>query len=94
MIVNESGLVSGELFALYRRVYICILYTPNLGFEFAVSVREKEQGRFRGSSEGAARGSTGGARRSTGEHRGSTGGVYGSEPTTVFWPPGYYKGAV
>ena len=41
-----------------------ILYTPNLGFEIAVPGREKEQGRFRGSNEGAG-GSTEGARGST-----------------------------
>ena len=38
-------------------MYIYIIYTPNLGFEIAVSVRESEQGRFRGSSR-AARGSS------------------------------------
>ena len=48
-------------------VYIYIIYTPNLELGIAVSVREREQGHFRGSSEGArarsrgARGSTGGA---------------------------------
>lgn len=30
-----------------------IIYTPNLGLRIAVSVREREQGRFRGSTEGA-----------------------------------------
>ena len=34
-----------------------IIYTPNLGLEIAVPGREREQGRFRGSTEGA-RGST------------------------------------
>jgi len=34
-------------------VYIYIIYTPKLGLEIAVSVREKEQGRFKESSKGA-----------------------------------------
>ena len=42
------------------RQTLYIIYTPNLGFEIAVPGREREQGRFRGSSEGA-RGSTEGA---------------------------------
>ncbi len=52
------------------------MYTPNLGLEIAVSVRESEQGRFRGSTEGVwgsiegVLGSTGGTPE---EHRGSTG---------------------
>ena len=35
--------------------YICIyvIYTPNLGFGIACFDQEREQGRFRGSSEGA-----------------------------------------
>ena len=37
------------------------MYTPNLGLLIAVFDREKEHGRFRGSSEGA-RGSTKGAK--------------------------------
>ena len=46
------------------------VYTPNLGFMIAVPGREREQGRFEGSTEGAPRlareqwgveGSTGGA---------------------------------
>ena len=48
-------------------IYIYIIYTPNLGLVIAVFDREREQGRFRGSSEGA-----GGAGR---EHRGSTEGA-------------------
>ena len=47
--------------------YIYIIYTPNLGSEIAVPGREREQGRFRGS--------TGGARRSTERARGSTEGA-------------------
>ena len=34
-------------------VNICIIYTPDLGFATAVLGRERAQGRFRGSSEGA-----------------------------------------
>ena len=41
-----------------RGNYIYIIYTPNLGLRIAVSVREKEQGRFKGITEGA-RGSKG-----------------------------------
>ena len=41
--------------------YIYIIYTPNLGLAIAVFDQEREHGRFRGSSEGAAR-----------EQRGST----------------------
>ena len=40
--------------------YIYIKYTPNLGLGVAVLDREREQGGFRGSTEGAG-GSTGGA---------------------------------
>jgi len=48
-----------------------IIYTPNLGLGITVFVREREQGRFRGSS-GGARGSTEGARGSTmGQCRGA-----------------------
>ena len=45
---------------LVRELYIYIIYTPNLGLEIAVPGRESEQGRFRGSTEGAG-GSTEGA---------------------------------
>ena len=50
-------------------VYIYIFYisTSNLGFEIAVRGQEREQGRFRGSSE-RVQGSIGGSR---GEHLGS-----------------------
>ena len=34
-------------------IYIGIIYTPNLGLKIAILVREREQGRFRGSIEGA-----------------------------------------
>ena len=56
-------------------VYIDILYTPNLGFEIAVPGREREQGRFRGSSEGAGE-STRGAGGACREHRGSINASY------------------
>jgi len=46
-------------------IYICIIYTPNLGFGVAVLDREREQSRFRGSNEGAE-GSSEGARGSKG----------------------------
>jgi len=55
-----------------RGYYIYIIYTPNLGLEIAVSVREREQGRFRGSSEGAP-GEQGGARGSGGSSEGAKG---------------------
>jgi hypothetical protein len=48
-------------------VYIYIIYTPNLGLGIAVPGREREQGRFKESTEAAresierVRGSTGGA---------------------------------
>ena len=55
---------TGDLRILY--IYIYIIYTPNLGSEITLFDREREQGRFRGSSEGA-RGRSEGA---PGEHRG------------------------
>ena len=60
----------------YVTTYIYIIYTPNLELRIAVSVREREQGRFRGSNEGA-RGSSEGAPR---EHQEST---MGQEPETA-----------
>ena len=63
--------------------YIYIVYTPILGSEIAVPGRDREQGRFRGSSEGArerskgAPGEHGGAAM---EQQGSTGKVFGLEP--------------
>ena len=36
-------------------VYIYIIYTPNLGLGITHFVRKREQGRFKGSSEGALR---------------------------------------
>ena len=44
-----------------KNSYIYIIHTPNLGLGIAVSVREMEQGRFRGSTE-VARGKRGGWR--------------------------------
>ena len=35
-----------------RHSYIYIIYTPNLGLLIAVLDQEREQGRFKGSSEG------------------------------------------
>jgi len=62
-------------------IYIYIIYTPNLGLGIAVPGREREQGRFRASTEGArgsregARGSIEGARGSIiGQCRGAAGG--------------------
>jgi len=66
------------------RFYIYIIYTPNLGLGIAVSVREREHSRFRGSIEGArgsiegARGSNEGARGSNEGARGSSEGARGS----------------
>ncbi len=65
-----------------HKIYIYTIYTLNLGFGITVFDEEREQGRFRGSSEGArgsnegARGSTEGARGSTvGQCRGAAGGA-------------------
>ncbi len=41
------------------KIYICIIYTPNLGLAIAVFVRGREQSRFRGSNEGAGGSSEG-----------------------------------
>ncbi len=49
------------------------IYTPNLGLGIAVLGREREQGRFRGSSEGAAGEHRGAAR----EHEGALWGIAG-----------------
>lgn len=46
-------------------IYIYIIYTPNLGLRIALPGQAREQGRFRGSREGA-RGSTKGAGGSSG----------------------------
>lgn len=36
-------------------IYIYTIHTPNSGFGIAISTREREQDRFRGSREGAER---------------------------------------
>ena len=51
--------------------YIYIIYTPNLGLAIAVFDQEREQGRFRGSSE-EAKGSSEGAKRRSERARGSS----------------------
>ena len=56
------------------QIYICIIYTPNLGLAITFPGREKEQGRFRGSTK-RARGSIEGAQESIEGARGSTGGA-------------------
>ena len=45
-------------------IYIYIIYTPNLGLRIAIPGREREQGRFKGSTEGALREHRGAARGS------------------------------
>ena len=42
-----------SLAKLMKIKYLYITYTPNLGFELTAFVREREQGRFKGSTEGA-----------------------------------------
>ena len=55
----EKGVIESQKKTLLLRrerevtVYIYIIYTPNLGLKIAILVREREQGRFRGSIEGA-----------------------------------------
>ncbi len=44
----QCGHSATSKFVVY---YIYIIYTPNLGLGIAVLVREREQGRFRGSTE-------------------------------------------
>jgi len=55
-------------------VYVYIIYTPNLGSGITVFVREREQGRSRGSIEGA-RGRSKGAPGEYGGARGSSEGA-------------------
>ncbi len=59
------------------KLYIYHIYTPNLGFGITVFDQEREQGRFRGSSEGA-RGSNEGAGGSSEGAGGSSEGARGS----------------
>jgi len=71
-------------------VYIYIIYTPNLGLEITVSVREREQGRFRGSSEGAVGSNEGEGGSSEGalrEQRGSKKEHYGAVQGRSRWEP-------
>ena len=76
---KERRQVGGKL-CVY--IYIYIIYTPNLGLEIACFVREKEQGRFRGSTEGARREQRGAARKQRGsrrEQQGSRGSIEGAK---------------
>ena len=66
-------------------VYIYYIYTPNLGLRITVFDREREQGRFRGSSGGATReqrGSNEGAASTMGQCRGAAGGSLNRLPCT------------
>ena len=51
--LDWTGWVGGLFYALVFTIYIYIIYALNLGFEIALPGREREQGRFRGSTEGA-----------------------------------------
>ena len=84
---NQVILVRGRSHEIpVRRFYIYIIYTPNLGLGITVSVREREQGRFRGSIEGAggAPRKQGGSLREQGgalrEYRGAAQGHSTREP--------------
>jgi len=66
LVCEASGGRGKRLGCVY--IYIYIIYTPNLGLGVALFDREKEQGSFRGSREGA-RG------RTPQEHRGSNKGA-------------------
>jgi hypothetical protein len=48
---------------------MCIIYTPNLGLEITVSVREREQGRFKGGNEGSNEGAMGSTKGAGGSRR-------------------------
>ena len=57
-------------------IYIYIIYTPNLGSRIALSGRKREQGRFRGSTEGAkgrSEGAMSEQRGASSEHEGAPG---------------------
>ena len=58
-------------------IYVYIIYTPNLGLGITRFDQEREQGRFRGSNEGAG-GSIEGARESTEAPREQEGALEGS----------------
>ena len=64
-------------------IYIFIIYTPNLGLRITAFVREREQGRFRGSSK-EARGRSEGISK---EHGGAPGEQRGAikEYEAVLW---------
>ena len=66
---------SGFIVYIYMDIYGYIIYTPNLGLVIAISGWEREQSRFRGSSEGA-RGSKREYRGSIEEQRGSGSSYY------------------
>ena len=53
--IYEVEVFNSSLRCLASGEHIYIRSTPNLGLEIAVSGREREQGRFRGSTEGAGR---------------------------------------
>ena len=87
-----DGCSKGFLMAPYLRkeeAYIYILYTPRtLGLAIAVFDREREQGRFRGSTGGVGGRSKGALREQSlfrgnsegvaGEHQGSRGSIEGA----------------
>ena len=79
------------LFPIY--IYIYIIYTPNLGFVITVPGREREQGRFKGSTEGVRRRSKGalreykGTRGSIKRARGSKREYYRAVPWRSRWEP-------
>ena len=67
---SRSGTAITDLKFRVYNIYIYIIYTPNLGSEIILFDREKEQGRFKGSSE-RARGRSEGAWGSIEGARGS-----------------------
>lgn len=75
--VFEIILVAAGVWETIADIYTCIIYTPNLGFQITVSVREREQSRFRGSTKGAG-GSKDGAGGSKEGAQGSIEGVLSS----------------
>ena len=65
----EMGLSAGVMrrYRIFetRGYYICIIYTPNLGLGISFFDQEREQSRFKGSTEGVIGEQRGAAR----EHR-------------------------
>lgn len=51
--MNKRERAAIHMLHIRKNSYIYFIYTPNLRLGIAVSVREMEQGRFRGSTEGA-----------------------------------------